>query len=74
MDFKRYQQEFYKATNGFDEIDALSHFECPNKEELHSMICGYSQTIEDTQLFDSAESIDYFKYERQLWRESRRNQ
>lgn len=46
----------------------LTSFALPNSEEIHNMICGYSYSREtsDTQLFEVAESIDYFKYEREL--------
>ena len=73
MDLKQYQSEFYKKTKGFSGLEILKHYEYPNSEELHTMICGYVESFDDMQLFDRAESIDYFKYERQLWRDSRRN-
>ena len=48
--------------------DVLKEYSLPNSEEIHSMICGYSyeRTLSDTLLFDVAESIDYFKYEKEL--------
>lgn len=48
--------------------DVLNEYALPNSEEIHNMICGYSYSrdISDIQLFDTAESIDYFRYEKEL--------
>ena len=48
--------------------DVLTEYALPNSEEIHSMICGnsYSRNTSDIQLFERAESIDYFKYEKEL--------
>ena len=48
--------------------DVLREYALPNSEEIHNMICGYSysRNIGDTRLFEVAESIDYFKYEKEL--------
>lgn len=48
--------------------DVLKEYALPNSEEIHNMICGYSYSreISDIQLFDTAESIDYFRYEKEL--------
>lgn len=48
--------------------DVLKEYALPNSEEIHNMICGYSYSrdISDVQLFDTAESIDYFRYEKEL--------
>ena len=68
-DFDRYSKEFYISTKNARLSDVLTHYELPNDEELHSMICGYKNAgkFDDTLFFD-AESIDYFKYEKELWR------
>ena len=73
MDFKQYQKEFYNKTNNIDVAEVLTHYEYPNKNELHNMICGYSYEYKDKLVFDYAESIDYLKYERNLWKNWRRN-
>lgn len=67
MDFEKYRKEFYKQSNRFRLEDVLNHYELPNSEELHSMICEYGGAFEDKILFDAAESIDYLKYEKELW-------
>ncbi len=48
--------------------DVLNEYALPNSEEIHTMICGYSysRNVQDTTLFDVAESIDYFRYEKEL--------
>lgn len=48
--------------------DVLKEYALPNSEEIHNMICGYSYSreISDIQLFDTVESIDYFRYEKEL--------
>lgn len=53
-------------------IDVLNVYALPNSEEIHNMICGYSyvQLTHDTRLFDVAESIDYFRYEKELCKQS----
>ena len=69
-DFDRYSKEFYITTKNFCLHDVLKHYQLPKNEDLHSMICGYVELGEylDTALYDNAESIDYFKYEKELWR------
>ncbi|MDY2695730.1 MAG: hypothetical protein SOV27_01030 [Eubacteriales bacterium] len=48
--------------------DVLKEYALPNSDEIHNMICGYSYTrnISDIELYDTAESIDYFRYEKEL--------
>ena len=64
-DFEKLNNEF--KTN-IKLKDVLTEYALPNSEEIHNMICGYSYTREigDTQLFETAESIDYFRYEKEL--------
>jgi len=68
-DFERFSKEFYLATKNFTLKSALTSYQLPNSDDLHNMICGYGYMgeFEDTRLFDSAESIDYRKYEKELW-------
>ena len=73
MDLRQYQKEYFKRLNGFSGIDIINEYECPNSQELHNMICGYGEVYDDMSMFDRAESIDYLKYERQLWKDWRRN-
>lgn len=69
MDFNEYRKEFYKQTHDFFAKEELTHYELPNSHELHNMICGYRECVfEDRQLFDTIESIDYLKYEKELWK------
>ena len=70
MDFDRYCKELYTMTEKVGLKDVITSYQLPNNDDLHSMICGYGKTGEyfDTTLFDGAESIDYFKYEKELWR------
>ena len=68
-DLDRYSKEFYFNTRGFCLEKVLTKYQLPNTEEIHSMICGYKNNeFYDKQLFDYAESIDYFKYEKELWK------
>lgn len=68
MDIEKFIKEFYKTSDRPYSRERLIEYELPNSYELHSMICGYSYEFEDKELFDRAESIDYLKYERQLWK------
>lgn len=72
-DFDRYRKEFYISTKGFALKDVLTHYQLPNEEDLHSMICGYGKSGEfgDIELSEIAESIDYFKYEKELWKQNK---
>lgn len=69
-DFDRYCKELYFASRKVCLSDVVSSYQLPNDDELHSMICGYGKTGEylDATLYDNAESIDYFKYEKELWK------
>ena len=69
-DFDRYSKELYFQTKNFMLKDVLTKYQLPNRDELHSMICGYGKSGEylDTTLYDGAESIDYYKYEKELWK------
>ena len=72
MDFKEYQKAFNFALSEFSARDVLSHYQLPNADELHMMVCGYSRYVfGDKILFDAAESIDYVKYEKELWKQER---
>ena len=73
MDLRQYQREFFKSIYNFDFNEILTHYELPNNEELHTMVCGYNELFKDAFIFDCAESIDYLKYERQLWKEAKKN-
>lgn len=48
--------------------DVLKEYALPNSDEIHNMICGYaySRDVADTILYETAESIDYFRYEKEL--------
>ena len=65
-DFDRLNQEL--QTKSIKLKDVLTEYALPNSEEIHNMICGYSYSrlSPDVQLFETAESIDYFKYEKEL--------
>ncbi|MBE7075150.1 MAG: hypothetical protein E7376_04150 [Clostridiales bacterium] len=69
-DLEKYKQELNKASKHLKLEDVLTHHALPNSEEIHNMICGYAnqRLSQDTQLFETAESIDYFKYEKELWK------
>ena len=70
MDFNKYKKEFCRVVKGFSVIDVLTHYELPNLDDMHMMVCGYSgYDFEDRRLFDTAESIDYIKYEKELWKQ-----
>lgn len=72
--FEKYGKEFYLKTKNFKLEDVLTHYDLPNSDSLHSMICGYANDyISDTRIFDDAESIDYFKYEKVLWSLNKKN-
>ena len=64
-DFEKLNKEF--KTN-IKLKDVLKEYALPNSDEIHNMICGYSYTrnISDIELYDTAESIDYFRYEKEL--------
>ena len=68
-DFDRFSKEFFMATKDFSISGVLTRYQLPNSDELHNMICGYVGFSEfgDARLFDEAESIDYLKYEKELW-------
>ena len=68
-DFERYSKEFYLSTKNILLKDVIKSYQLPNSKDLHSMICGYKclDEFEDTKLYDKAESIDYFEYEKELW-------
>ena len=68
-DFERYSKEFFLATKRFTLKDVTTSYQLPNSEDLHNMICGREKLgeFEDARLFDTAESIDYFEYEKELW-------
>ena len=67
---REYKQELYSATKTLKLKDVINHYALPNEDELHNMICGYGYNYlqDDTTLFDVAQSLDYFKYEKELWR------
>lgn len=69
-DFDRYAKELYFQSKKVCLKDVIESYQLPNNDELHSMICGYGKTGEyfDTALYDCSESIDYFKYEKELWK------
>ena len=71
---REYKQELFNATKTYKLKDVINLYALPNEEELHSMICGYGYNYleNDTNLFDVAQSIDYFKYEKELWRIDKR--
>ena len=73
--FEKYSKEFYLKTKNFKLEDVLTHYDLPNSDSLHNMICGCSDYsyVSDTRLFDDAESIDYFKYEKVLWSLNKKN-
>lgn len=68
--FKQYQNELFMASKSLSLDDVLNHYALPNFDEVHSMICGYAdeRLILDTSVFDCPESIDCFRYEKELWR------
>ena len=47
----------------------LKKYQLPKYDDLHNMICGNvsSFDFDDKRLYDKAESIDYFEYEKELW-------
>lgn len=64
-DFKKLNKEL----SNIHLKNVLTEYALPNSEEIHNMICGYSFSRElcgDVELFETAESIDYFKYEKEL--------
>lgn len=67
---REYRAELYRATKSLSLSDVIKHYALPNQDELHNMICGYGYNYlaQDTSLFDVAQSIDYFKYEKELWK------
>ena len=73
MDFENYIKELYKKSQRFVSDQIVCEYNLPNWEELHSMICGYAYDFEDKQIFDNAESIDFVKYEKELWKLERWN-
>ncbi len=65
-DFKKLNKEL---SENIHLKNVLTEYALPNSEEIHSMICGYSFSRElgdEIALFETAESIDYFKYEKEL--------
>ena len=68
-DLDRYSKELFLKTSNFALEKVLTKYQYLNDEEIHSMICGYKNAeFEDCKVFDNAESIDYFKYEKELWK------
>lgn len=68
-DFDRYSKEFYMASSSFIAEMVTKSYQLPNSADIHNMICGYKgQEFKDATLFDSAESIDYKMYEKELWK------
>lgn len=65
-DFDKLNKELNAKSVNLNQV--LSSYALPNSEEIHNMICGYSYSRQtaDTQLFETAESIDYFRYEKEL--------
>ena len=68
-DFDRYSKEFFISTNNFSLERVMKSYQLPNSIYLHNMICGYKNMseYEDSLMFEDAESIDYFNYEKALW-------
>lgn len=68
--FNQYKSQLYKEIKSLKLKDVINHYALPNEDELHNMICGYGYNYlqDDTSLFDVAQSLDYFKYEKELWR------
>ena len=66
-DFEKYSKEFFYETRLFNPENTLAHYRLPNSEKIHSMICGEKYVFESEELFTTAESIDYLKYEKELW-------
>lgn len=67
-DFDRYSKEFYLKTKNLSLQDVITSYQLPNSKDLHNMICGYKfGEFEDAKLYDTAQSIDYFEYEKELW-------
>ena len=69
MDFDRFSKEFFLKTKNVTLKDILKNYQLPNYEDLHNMICGSALwfDFDDKSLYDRAESIDYFDYEKELW-------
>ena len=68
-EFDRYSKEFYLKTEGFTLEKVLTYYQLLNSNDLHNMICGYKslESFSDSKLYDVANSIDYFEYEKELW-------
>ncbi len=71
-DFDRYSKEFFLATKSFSLRSVITSYQLPNSEELHSMICGYGSLNLCDETFSSAEAIDYFSYEKELWKANKK--
>ncbi len=69
-DFDRYSREYYLQTKSFKIKNVIKNYQLPNSDELHTMICGYENcgNYDDLWLFDSAESLDYDLYEKEIWK------
>ncbi|MBQ7884701.1 MAG: hypothetical protein IJ318_01225 [Clostridia bacterium] len=67
---REYKYELYRACKSLKLRDVLNNYALPNDEEQHNMICGYAEErlMQDDLLYERAESIDYFNYEKELWR------
>lgn len=73
-DFDLLQKEYLAINTKKQTLDILNEYALPNSQDLHNMICGYCELRldDDTNLFETAESIDYFKYEKELCRIKRK--
>lgn len=69
MDFDRYNQEFLRHLEVFVVIDVNKQYQLPNDDELHNMICGYKHIIREDLIGFNAVSMDYFNYEKGLWKQ-----
>ena len=72
-DFDSLKKEYAQSLKQTNLNKVLTSYALPNSDELHSMICGYAQLKldADTHLFENAESIDYFNYEKELWKQNK---
>jgi len=74
-DFGKYKDELEFSTKSFNVDDCLKYYALPNSEEIHNMICNYSENFlgDDVQVFETAHNLDFLKYEKELCKLNKQN-
>lgn len=67
-DFKKYNNQLLRASKALQIDEVINSYELPKSEEIHNMIYNYFECdkYSDIKVFDCPQSIDYFKYEKEL--------